>query len=169
MRKNSFAKWPCSIARTMHVLGDPWAILVIREALYGIRRFDDFQVSLGIARNTLTERLSRLVAEGVLEKHLYQTNPRRYEYQLTEKGAELFGVLGAISQWGDRWLAGGEGPPVIFHHESCDHDTHAEVVCANCHEPLELEDCSVRLGPGYPAELAQRSDVRQRFGLDESP
>ena len=93
----------------MDLLGDWWTPLVLREAFYGVRRFDDFQRELGIARNTLTDRLHRLVGEGLLEKQPYQREPTRYDYVLTEKGRDFFGVLAAMSRWGDRWLAGGKG------------------------------------------------------------
>lgn len=169
MRKTSFARWPCSVARTLDLLGDAWTPLVLREAFYGLKRFDEFQTGLGIARNTLAGRLRRLVDEGLLEKHLYQTEPRRYEYVLTEKGSDFFGVLAAISGWGDRWLAGKEGPPVMFHHDSCGHDGGAEVVCAACGEPLRAADTSMTIGPGYPKRLQRRPDIRRRFGLDREP
>lgn len=89
MQRTSFAKWPCSIARTMDPLGDQWTPLVLREAFDGIRRFDEFQDSLGIARNTLTDRLRRLVGARLLEKRAYQREPVRYDYVLTEKGRDL--------------------------------------------------------------------------------
>ncbi|MGP4016934.1 winged helix-turn-helix transcriptional regulator [Saccharopolyspora sp. 5N708] len=163
MRRTSFARWPCSIARTMDLLGDWWTPLVLREAFYGIRRFDEFQQELGIARNTLSERLRRLVDEGLLEKQQYDSNPVRYDYVLTEKGRDFHGVLAAMSRWGDKWLAGQEGPPVTLHHERCGHDTHAEVVCAVCGEPLTAADTTKRMGPGYPPRLAQRPEVQRRF------
>ena len=166
MRKTSFARWPCSVARTMDLLGDAWTPLVLREAFYGLKRFDEFQAGLGIARNTLADRLRRLVDEGLLEKQLYQTDPRRYEYVLTEKGSDFFGVLAAISGWGDRWLAGKEGPPVTYHHDSCGQDAGAAVVCVACGEPLRAVDTSMRIGPGYPKRLQRRPDIRRRFGLD---
>ena len=149
----------------MDLLGDAWTPLVLREAFYGIHRFDEFQQALGIARNTLTDRLRRLVDEGLLEKRPYQDEPRRYDYVLTEKGRDFFGVLAAMSRWGDRWLAGEEGAPVVFHHDSCGHDTEAEVVCAVCREPLRAGDTSMRLGPGYPERLKGRPDVVRRFGV----
>jgi DNA-binding HxlR family transcriptional regulator len=167
MRKSSFAGWPCSIARTMDLLGDAWTPLVLREAFYGVRRFDEFQSGLGIARNTLANRLHRLVEEGLLQKQLYQTEPRRHEYVLTDKGVDFFGVLAAISQWGDRWLAGRQGPPVTMHHELCGHDSEAEVVCAQCGEPLQAADTTMKIGPGYPDRLKQRPDVRRRFNLGD--
>lgn len=147
----------------MDLLGDAWTPLVLREAFYGIGRFDEFQQELGIARNTLTDRLSRLVDEGLMDKRLYQSEPRRYEYVLTEKGRDFFGVLLAMSSWGDRWLAGEEGPPITFHHDTCGHDAHAHVVCSACREPLPAEEVSIRMGPGYPERLKHRPDVQRRF------
>jgi hypothetical protein len=84
---------------------------------------------------------------------------------LTDKGADFFGVLAAISRWGDRWLAGRQGPPVTMHHELCGHDSEAEVVCAHCGEPLQAVDTTMKIGPGYPEKLKKRPDIRQRFGL----
>ncbi len=148
----------------MDLLGDWWTPLVLREAFYGIRRFDAFQESLGIARNTLTDRLRRLVDEGLLEKRPYQTEPVRYDYVLTEKGRDFYTVLLAMNRWGDRWLAGEQGPPIVFRHDACGHDSHAEVVCADCGEPMTAENTHARPGPGYPPKLAERPDVRERFG-----
>ena len=174
MKRTSFSRWPCSIARTVDILGDAWTLLVLREAFFGTRKFDEFQVELGIARNTLTERLRRLVDEGLLEKRPYDDRPRRYEYLLTEKGRDLFGVLAAMSRWGDRWLSGEDGPPVTLHHDTCGRDTHAEVTCAICCEPLSATNTSMRMGPGYPPWLAHRPEIARRFSrttraADEMP
>ncbi|GAB2966119.1 HxlR family transcriptional regulator [Amycolatopsis acidiphila] len=149
----------------MDLLGDWWTPLVLREAFYGIRRFDEFQQALGIARNTLADRLRRLVEEGLLEKQPYQRDPVRHDYVLTEKGKDFFGVLAAMTRWGDRWLAGEEGAPVVFHHRTCGHETHAEVVCAQCGEPLRAADTKIRMGPGYPERLKQRPDIQRRFSV----
>lgn len=147
----------------MDLLGDWWTPLVLRESFYGIRRFDEFQQGLGIARNTLADRLRRLVDEGLLEKQAYQSEPVRYDYVLTDKGRDFFGVLAAMARWGDRWLAEEAGPPIAFHHDRCGHDSHAEVVCSRCKEPMKAEETSIRLGPGYPPKLAARPDVQERF------
>lgn len=163
MRRTSFANWPCQIARTVDMLGDWWTPLVLREAFYGISRFDEFQTSLGIARNTLTERLGRLVSEGLMEKVQYQSEPVRYEYRLTAKGDDFFSVLAAMAAWGDRWLYDAQTSPVTFHHNRCDHDIRAAVVCEHCGEKLRPEEMQFRIGPGYPAKLANRPDVRERF------
>ena len=166
MRRTSFANWPCSVARTVDLLGDWWTPLVLRDAFYGIRRFDDFQQELGIARTTLAERLRRLVDVGLLEKQVYETQPVRYEYLLTEAGRDFYGVILAMTAWGDKWLADDVGVPVTTHHETCGHDTHAEVVCARCKEPLAWEDVTPQPGPGYPPKLLSRPAVRRRFRLD---
>jgi len=130
----------------------------------GVRRFDAFQQSLGIARNTLAERLRRLVDEGLLEKKAYQSEPVRYDYVLTPKGRDFYGVLMAMNAWGDRWLAGEEGAPVVFRHERCgQEEARADVVCSGCGEALTPEDTRPRLGPGYPARLAELPLVRERF------
>jgi DNA-binding HxlR family transcriptional regulator len=147
VRRTGFADWPCSLARSVDLLGDWWTPLVLRDAYYGVRRFEDFQRSLGIGRNILTQRLSRLVDEGMLERRPYQDRPVRHEYVLTDKGRDFFPVVAAIVRWGDRWLAGDEGPPVTLHHVPCDHDMHAEVVCSQCREPLALRDVTARLEP----------------------
>jgi DNA-binding HxlR family transcriptional regulator len=150
----------------MDLLGDWWTPLVLREAFYGIRRFGDFQHELGIARNTLSDRLRRLVEVGLMEKRVYETTPLRHEYLLTESGRDFFGVLAAMSAWGDRWLAGEAGPPVTTRHNSCGHDAHAEVVCSHCKKHLAWEDITPRPGPGYPPKLLARTGIRHRFRLD---
>ncbi len=101
VRRTRFHRWPCSVARTVDLLGDWWTPLVLREAFYGVRRFDDFVGSLGIGRNVLAERLRRLVKEGLLDKVRYQQHPPRNEYRLTKKGLALFGVIAAMMRWGE--------------------------------------------------------------------
>ena len=151
MKRTSFADWPCSVARTVDILGDWWTPLVLRESYLGVRRFDDFQHRLGIGRNILTQRLGRLVDEGLLARRPYQERPLRHEYVLTDKGRDFYPVMAAITRWGDAWLDGGEGPPVILHHTRCDHDMHAEVVCSECGEPIEVREVRARPGSGLRA------------------
>lgn len=151
MKRTPFADWPCSVARTVDILGDWWTPLVLRESYLGVRRFDDFQHRLGIGRNILTQRLGRLVDEGLLARRPYQERPLRHEYVLTDKGRDFYPVMAAITRWGDAWLDGGEGPPVILHHTRCDHDMHAEVVCSECGEPIEVREVRARPGPGWRA------------------
>jgi DNA-binding HxlR family transcriptional regulator len=166
MRRTSFDGWPCSIARTVDILGDGWTLLVLREVFYGESRFDGFIDSLGIARNTLADRLRRLEGMEMLQRRAYQTEPVRHEYLLTDKGRDFFGVLAAINAWGDRWQTGDEGIPVIMHHTTCGHDTQATVVCSSCNQPLHHENITVRTGPGYPDRLLDNPAVRARFNPD---
>jgi DNA-binding HxlR family transcriptional regulator len=95
----------CSVALTLEVVGERWTWLIIRDAFLGLRRFSEFQRSLGIARNVLADRLDRLVGEGVLERVPYGARGARHEYRLTDKGRELFVALNALRQWGDRHLS----------------------------------------------------------------
>lgn len=163
MKRTRFMRWPCSIARTVDVLGDWWTPIVLREAFYGVRRFDEFERSLNLSRNVLTQRLGRLVEEGIMDRVRYSERPARYEYVLTEKGRDLYGVLAAMSAWGDRWLGGEEGPPIVFHHHPCGHDAAAAVVCSSCAVPLRAADVSTRLGPGYPERLRGLALATGRF------
>jgi DNA-binding HxlR family transcriptional regulator len=165
MRRTSFEAWPCSIARTADLLGDGWTLLVLREVFYGQSRFDGFAEALGIPRNTLGDRLRRLVDAGLLERRPYRSDPVRHDYVPTEQGRDLFGVLAAMNTWGDRWLGGDDGVPVALRHETCGHDVRARVVCAACGEDLVAADVTARPGPGYPARLLETPDVRRRFGL----
>jgi DNA-binding HxlR family transcriptional regulator len=135
---------PSSVAQTLKVIGDRWSFMVIREAFFGNRRFDDLQNKLGIASNILTDRLDRLVAEGIFRRRKYQDQPERYEYPLTEKGMDLYGPLIAMMRWGDDWLARGE-VPLILNHKDCGHDFKPAVICDRCREPLRAKDMSYRL------------------------
>jgi DNA-binding HxlR family transcriptional regulator len=138
----------CSIARTLHVAGEPWSPLILRDVYIGITRFDELQRDLGISRKVLAERLEWLVEQGVLERRPYSERPLRHEYVLTEKGWELCDVLLAITAWGDRWTTGDAGPPVLLRHRTCGQLTHAELRCAQCGEPLHAHDVAVEQGPG---------------------
>ena len=121
----------CSIARTLEHIGERWTFLILRDAFYGVRRFDDFQADLGVARNILTKRLKKLVETGIMRREQYQDNPARYEYRLTEKGRELVPILATMVAWGDKWEHDGE-PPLILIHDECGHPMHAEAVCSHC-------------------------------------
>ena len=111
MRRTRFDRWPCPIARATDLLGDWWTPILLRNAMLGQRRFDQFQESLGIPRAILARRLNRLVAEGLLEKHLYEERPPRHEYRLTEKGRAFWDVLAALWRYGEDWLWS-EGEPL---------------------------------------------------------
>jgi DNA-binding HxlR family transcriptional regulator len=102
----------CSIARALEIVGERWTLLIVRDAFLGRRRFDEFQESLGISRNVLTERLNRLVQEEILERVPYQEHPARYEYRLTPKGLDLHLALTGLRQWGDKYVS--EKPPTLL-------------------------------------------------------
>lgn len=143
----------CSIARTLDIVGEKWTLLVLREAFNGVRRFAEFQRALGCARNLLSARLKTLVDEGILRQQPYQT-PRsrtRVEYLLTEKGQELFPALIALMQWGDRWTADREGPPVVVNHQDCGRQVSVELRCRAGHGPLSAPDTEALPGPGAKA------------------
>jgi DNA-binding HxlR family transcriptional regulator len=138
----------CSIARALELVGERWTLLIIRDAFLGRRRFDEFQESLGIARNVLTERLDRLVGEGILERTPYSERPPRFEYALTERGRELAVPLLALMQWGDRHLS--PKPPRIARRRSDRSRVRAVLVDrdSNVVRPAEIE---IVPGPGLSA------------------
>jgi DNA-binding HxlR family transcriptional regulator len=116
MLRRDYQGQDCSIARALEVVGERWTLLIIRDAFLGLRRFDEFQESLGIARNVLTDRLVRLVEEGILDRVRYSERPERYEYRLTAKGRDLGIALAGLRQWGDKYLS--EQPPRITRRKS---------------------------------------------------
>jgi DNA-binding HxlR family transcriptional regulator len=121
----------CSIAGTLDVIGDRWSILILRDAFRGVRRFDELQADLGIARNVLADRLGKLVAHGVLTKRQYSHRPPRYEYRLTPKGVDLSPALVALMRWGDKHLAEGD-PPLVLLHDECGQPLDQTFVCWHC-------------------------------------
>ena len=135
MRRTSFQGINCSVAQTLEVVGEWWTMLIIRDAFLGVTRFDRFHERLGISRNILTDRLDNLVEHGVLERRPYQENPVRYDYALTEKGQDLWLVLAAMRQWGDKWEAP-DGPPVVLSHDSCGHLSEVVPTCSHCGETV---------------------------------
>ena len=112
MLKRDYEGQNCSIARALEIVGERWTLLIVRDAFAGMRRFEEFQESLGVARNVLTERLNRLVDEGILERVRYSDRPERYEYRLTRKGSDLNVALAGLMQWGDKYVS--DQPPWVL-------------------------------------------------------
>src|ERR1035441_8545881 len=132
MLGNDYKDQQCSIAGQLEVVGERCSLLIVREVLLGVRRFDQLQSDLGVARNVLQTRLTRLVDHGVLEKRRYQQRPQRYEYMLTEKGLDLWPTIVALMQWGDRHAAPAAGPPVLLEHRGCGGAVDGHRLCATC-------------------------------------
>ncbi len=147
----AFSADNCTIGRSMGILGEKWTFLMLREVFNGIRRFDDMRARTGINRQVLTDRLARLVDQDVLTKVPYQVpgSRPRHEYRLTEKGFDLYRVLVAIADWGDRYLADPEGPPIEFTHRECGARVHATLVCDAGHRvDDDLRQVLPTPGPG---------------------
>jgi DNA-binding HxlR family transcriptional regulator len=153
MHKADLSALPCSLARTLNVVGEWWTLLVLRDVCFGWTRFEQIHEHLGIARNILTSRLDGLVENGMVHRVRYQERPERYEYRPTPMALDFVPVLLAMGAWGDRW-ASPEGPPVLFVHEACGHDTTATVVCSACGAPLAGAVVTARRGPGLPDDQA---------------
>jgi DNA-binding HxlR family transcriptional regulator len=147
MERKSFADMHCSVAQCLEVVGEWWTMLIVRDAFLGITRFDQFQERLGISRNILNARLTVLVEAGVLEKVRYSERPDRYEYRLTAKGRDLWPVLTAMRQWGDKHAAP-DGPPMQVMHESCGMITDPVPTCSQCGERMSGGDVHAMPGPG---------------------
>ena len=140
----------CSVAAALAVVGEKWTLLVLREAFFGLRRFDEFQQVIGCARNILSDRLTKLVANELMTRTAYREDGQRerYEYQLTERGVELFPVLVSLMQWGDRWLNENSAVPVVVCHQHCGSPVRVELRCEDGHGPLTPRDTMARPGSG---------------------
>jgi DNA-binding HxlR family transcriptional regulator len=148
MLRNDYENQSCSIAGALEVVGERWSLLIVRDVFLGLRRFDELQRHLGIARNVLQARLTRLIEQGVLERSLYQERPPRHEYLLTEKGLDLWPMLVSLMQWGDRHTPPQGGPAVVLEHRGCGGTVDEHRVCAKCGTRLKARDALAKPGPG---------------------
>jgi DNA-binding HxlR family transcriptional regulator len=164
MQRTTLGEHPCSIARTLDVAGEWWTPLILRDVAYGVQRFREIQEDLGISANVLSDRLQGLVAEGILETHAYQERPRRHEYRLTEKGAELVPALLALMQWGDRWQWPGGRGPVRVVHEECGEEVRVELRCPHCERELEARELRAKPGvrPSRPPAEHEPGNISGR-------
>lgn len=128
-----------SVQRTGEILRRGASSLVLREAFFRVRRFDDFQRSLGLSRSVLARTLKYLVEEGILERRRYQERPERFEYLLTEAGLEMYPVFLAMKQWGDKWL-GDDALEVRLFHKTCGHVSTPAMMCDHCGRPIAARD-----------------------------
>jgi DNA-binding HxlR family transcriptional regulator len=135
-RTADYSHQVCSVAATLEVVGDPWTLLILRDAFAGVHRFEQWQENLGVARNVLAARLKALVAHGVLARQPYSEHPPRFEYVLTAKGRDLSPVLLTMAAWGDRHVYGEPGGPAQFTHKACGQRFSARLICECCGEPV---------------------------------
>jgi DNA-binding HxlR family transcriptional regulator len=142
----------CSIARTVALLGDRWTLVVLRDAFMGVRRFEDFQSSVGISRSLLADRLARLVEAGILRREPYKDTTRtREEYRLTQKGIDFYPVLRALADWGDTYQAE-DGPFLVYRHKGCGGTSEFVHRCTQCGaDGLTARDIRAEPGPGARA------------------
>lgn len=155
MRWQDTHSQPCSIARSMSIFGDRWTLLIIRQVFMGIRKFSSIQTSLGLSKHRLSDRLSRLVDEGILYKEPYDSARRRFQYKLTDKGLELHPIIVAIAQWGDKWLADEDGKPIEYVHKSCGKKAKPMLRCTECNEDITAYNTSAIPGPGILKKIAR--------------
>jgi len=160
VERKSFAGMNCSVAQCLEVIGEWWSMLIIRDTFLGITRFDQFQARLGISRNILNQRLGRLVDVGILDKVAYSEHPPRFDYRLTSKGRDLWPVLTAMRQWGDKHAAPG-GPPLQVVHKTCGKVSRAILVCSACGERVGPRDVRAVPGPGDVDRLVPAGRVEQ--------
>ena len=156
MKLKSFKHMNCSLAQTLEVIGERWTLLILRDAFFGIRRFDDFQRDLGIARNILSTRLARLVDEGILEKRTGELG--RAEYVLTEKGLDLQPVMLAMTHWGDRHKPHPKGDRIVFVERATNRPIARMSAMTVDGRPLRPREIKGVPGPG--ATIARRSKRR---------
>jgi len=156
MLQRDYPNQVCSIARSLEVIGERWTLLIVRDAMIGAERFEDFQDSLGIASNVLTNRLKLLCEEGVLERVPDETRPGRPRYVLTDKGRELGPALIALIKWGDRHYPAPGGPPRLTRHAGCGGDVGADLRCDRCGQQVGRDQLELRPGPGAPPEVVAK-------------
>jgi DNA-binding HxlR family transcriptional regulator len=150
MRRTRLDTSECPIARALDIIGEWWSLLIIRDALRGLCRFEEFQASLGIARNMLSRRLKALVASGILEKRAYAERPRRYEYRPTDKGRDLLPILVGLQLWGSRWAASTGGPATLLVERASGRPIEPRLSLSG--PPLDHGDIRLAAGPGAGPE-----------------
>ncbi|MGD1057487.1 MAG: helix-turn-helix domain-containing protein [Solirubrobacteraceae bacterium] len=161
-----------SVGAAAALLGDRWTVLILREAFFGTRRFNAFAENLGLSRNILSNRLKLLVSQGIFEEHPYGPSKSRVEYQLAQAGRDIFPIVVALLQWGDKHLVGSCGPSIVLRHTHCGNDADPLLVCRACREPIELSKVVPTPGPGASEWVRQHLPQISGGGfgeLDDEP
>lgn len=148
----------CPIARALAVVGDRWTVLILRELFLGVRRFEEFQVQMGVSSHLLSTRLRRLEADGIVVRRQYSERPARHEYRLTDKGLDLYPLLLSLKSWGEKWggFRQGSEPALVIAHRQCGQETSLKLSCSSCGEPFGPKDAIVTLGHNFAAERQTR-------------
>jgi DNA-binding HxlR family transcriptional regulator len=149
-RTADYSRQSCTIAGTLEVIGDPWTLLVIRDAFNGVSRFEQWQDRLGVARNVLAARLKTLVQHGVLEQRLYSERPPRNEYLLTAKGKDLYGVLVTLHAWGEKHVYREQESGVLMTHAGCGSKLQPRIACNCCGEIVKPRDIRLSRAENRP-------------------
>lgn len=164
MLERTYPNQVCSVARALEVVGERWTLLIVRDALLGLRRFEEFRADLGVASNVLAARLDRLCAEGLLERRVYAERPERHEYVPTQKARELRPTLFMLMKWGDRHYPAAAGPPRLTLHSGCGGEVDEHLRCDRCRERVDFAHVEVVAGPGLPTEVAARGEAPATTG-----
>ncbi|HEX4864827.1 MAG TPA: helix-turn-helix domain-containing protein [Acidimicrobiales bacterium] len=138
-----------SVGRSLALVGERWTLLILREAFFGVRRFGQLARNLGIPRPTLSSRLRTLVDAGLLDRVAYSHDPERCEYRLTPAGLDLFPAIVALMKWGDEYLAGPNGPPIVLRHHTCGHNADPRLTCQHCGEEIDAHTVTPEPGPAF--------------------
>ncbi|MEM7797863.1 MAG: helix-turn-helix domain-containing protein [Chloroflexota bacterium] len=163
MRWTQIQNEPCSIARTLAIIGDRWTLLIIRNAFLGISRFDEFQHQLDVTRHLLADRLDHLVENGIFKKIAYQQKPERFEYKLTPKGVELYPILMTLVAWGDKWAGLPEGPPLEYFDRESGKRISPLLIDKTSGKPLDPRKIKPEMGPGLEPFL-DNPEFNRRWG-----
>jgi DNA-binding HxlR family transcriptional regulator len=162
MGRKRFANTNCGVGQALEAVGDWWSLMIVRDAVFGIRRFSDFAQSLGVAKNILTTRLDHLVAHGIFEKVDVGSTGTHFEYQLTNKGEALLPVLIALREWSDEWVFGRGHEPIIIQDQRTGRRVPKMRVLASDGRPLSRRDLRVVPGPGASEDTIRRFQSSQQ-------
>jgi DNA-binding HxlR family transcriptional regulator len=146
-----------SVGRALGLVGERWTLLILRETYFGVRRYAEFVRNLNIPRPTLSARLRTLVDTGLLDRVKYASDPDRHEYRLTQAGRDLFPAIVALMHWGDTYLAGPQGPPIVLRHNECGHAGEPYVACGHCGGRIAVDNVTAEAGARVP-ELSSRAE-----------
>ncbi|MCR9130848.1 MAG: helix-turn-helix transcriptional regulator [Alphaproteobacteria bacterium] len=159
----------CGVAETLKVIGDRWSLLILRNAFHGVRRFDAFQEQLSISTSVLSDRLARLVREGVLERRPAPDDGRAAEYRLTEAGLDLYPVLISLNQWGDRWRPDPAGERLRLIERATGQPIRGAAVLSEAGAPLTARDVAPEAGPALAPDLAELVETHRKRLLKSAP